>query len=108
MRTLYEAPPANRRNRPTAPRLGAVHEPLLRMLLTYVYLRADLACRRRGKHTSITYYRAAFRALEQADLVRSLYLGRQTPGGSSKKVFTLSARGLAYLRRAGFETWPRY
>jgi hypothetical protein len=106
MPTIYQAP--RRKSHPPAPLLSTVHDALLDALSRYVYLTSDLACRLLYKPGSLTYVRSAFKTLDDAGLVCCLYLGRQTPGGSSKKVFTLSARGLAYLRRAGVPTWPRY
>ena len=69
MRTLYESPSGSRKSRAAAPRPGTIHDALLRLLLVFIYFTSELASRRRSKGPSLTYYRAAFRDLEQAGLV---------------------------------------
>jgi hypothetical protein len=114
MSTIYHAPPTkpvvpNRQSHGTLPVLGSGHIALLLALLRLHYLTSDAACRLLYSYPgSLPFVRGLFRHLESLTLVVRLYLGRQSPGGSSKKVFTLSGKGLALLRGEGYEVWPRY
>src|SRR5688500_3675998 len=88
--------------------LGATHAALLQVLLRYHYLTSEMACRLLYSPGSLSYVRSAFKVLHDVGLVEPVFLGRQGAAGSSKKVYTLSGRGLSYLQRQGFDVCPRY
>ncbi len=88
--------------------VGLAEDAILRALYRYHYLTSAQLTRLLYSAGSGSKVRARMKKLTDADYCLSLFLPRPTRGGSTPAIYTLTAKGYAYLAAQGVEVTRRY
>src|SRR5438105_917527 len=88
--------------------LGLADDVILSDLARYHYLTCRQVCRLRYSAGSLTYVQTRLKRLGAANYCQRLFLPRPSQFGSAPSVYTLSSKGLRYLRKSGRALNRRY